>query len=166
MINFYVIYSRPEKLDKFDLYASPLSYINSRYAPNQVERFKPILHIIKTIPRAASRYAAYVSESRWVEAEPTIMKDAYFAYWYAKYALEGRFIEAEPIIMKRPSIAVDYARFIIKGRWYEAEEYIIEAPACAYYYANDVIKGRWKEAEPYIMKDPLWEQYVNTYGIE
>ena len=92
-----------------------------------------------------------------------IKKDACYACRYALYIIEGRFLEAEEYIKKDPDWACYYAKNVIKGRWIEAEEIIKNDPESAYNYAIHVIKGRWIEAEEIIKKDPEW---ANFYAKE
>ncbi len=133
MLNLYKIHNRPEKLDYFDLYASPLDKLKS-IITHKVEDFEPIMHIIKKLPREACRHAHWFMPGRWIEAEPHILTSPWHSYYYAKN--------------------------VIKGRWIEAESNIRTHPGFAFWYANDIIKGRWHEAEPYIRKDEsIWSQY-------
>jgi hypothetical protein len=117
-------------------------------------------------PEWVCRYAFYVINRRWPEAEPFIMKDPYWAFCYARDVIKGRWPEAEPFIMVDPKLASFYARDIIKGRWPEAEPLIMKDPEWAYSYAYNAIKGRWPEAEPIIMRDPKWaDKYREKFGM-
>ena len=51
-------------------------------------------------------------------------KKSRYVYWYIIEILESRWIEAEPFIMKDPGCAHHYAKDILKSRWKEAEQYI------------------------------------------
>jgi hypothetical protein len=97
MINFYGVYNGLEKLDKFDLYAAPLDKLSSIVEHN-VEDFESILHIIQKSPREACRHAQWFMPGRWIEAEPAIMTDPYYAYLYASEIIGGRWVEAEPYL--------------------------------------------------------------------
>jgi len=82
---------------------------------------------------AMSLYLNTILKSRWIEAEPEILKNL----------LSSDKTEAEFAI----SFVVTYAEKILKGRWIEAEPNILKNSAFAYLYARHVIKGRWIEAE-------------------
>ena len=61
-------------------------------------------------PESAYHYAKYVIKGKWPEAEPVIMKSAYWACLYAIDVIKGRWPEAEPIIMKDAKWACLYAQ--------------------------------------------------------
>jgi hypothetical protein len=92
MINFYRYYNG--ELD------------NQHYAPLidqlKIGKYTDDMRMIEPVLKTSVRYAffyAYYIKGRWVEAEPYIMKDPYYAYRYARCVLKDRWIEAEPYIM-------------------------------------------------------------------
>jgi len=85
-------------------------------------------------------YLALVNGERWIEAEATIMNDAYCAYTYAIH--------------------------VLRNRWKKAEATIMTDPHCAYIYASNVLRGPWLEAEETIMKNNLfWFLYKNRFDL-
>lgn len=89
MINFYRYHK--EKLDLYSLYYHPLDTTRDcKYADE-------IMHIIKKDAECACLHAR-ITDTRWPEAEPYIMKNPYFAYIYATYVMQERWLEAESMI--------------------------------------------------------------------
>jgi hypothetical protein len=98
--------------------------------------FKHLLHNMS--PAQMAEYASTVLNSRWPEAEPSIIKDPVAAYLYTRDVLNtdsfqfsnkndrNRWPEAEPIIMKHPKAAAEYAKYILRARWEQAEPYILK----------------------------------------
>ena len=84
----------------------------------------------------------------------------------ARAIICGRWLEAEPTIITDARYAYLYSLNIIKGRWLEAEPTIMTSPKYAYYYSRDIIKGRWTEAEPAIMKNSYyWHFYEGFFNL-
>jgi hypothetical protein len=93
-------------------------------------------------------YGVYSKEfpgQRWLEAEPSIAKQAKFAHEYIRKVIKARWPEAEPYIMKDSHLAVDYAENYIKGRWEEAEPFIAQNPQATYEYAKNIVGGKLPE---------------------
>ena len=69
-------------------------------------------------PEYAYKYAQYVIEGEWVEAEPIILTDQYWAFNYAKNVIKGTWKAAEPLILggKDLRFALSYATDISKIR--------------------------------------------------
>ena len=87
------------------------------------------------------------------------------SYEYARSVVNGRWFEAEPVIIKDAYWSCEYSKDVILGRWPEAEPYIMKDPSVAYLYASEIIKSRWIEAEKYIAKDNLISSlYNDTFG--
>jgi hypothetical protein len=164
MLNLYLIYNSPEKLDDYNSHISFLitSFINEvsviiKYpGPDINLDYNPIKHILKKSPGTSYDYAMYTLKDRFPEGEPTILKNAFFARMYAFDILKERWLEAEPLIMSEPVEAYFYARDILKDRWIEAEDIIIKDPWSAYSYAKYVLEKRWRAAEEYIQTDAYW----------
>lgn len=79
--------------------------------------------IIAKHPGFAIEYIEKLIQDKWPEAEPYVKNTPETAYNYA--AVTGqRFLEGEPIIKTNPFYAAMYAKYIIKHRWPEAEEVI------------------------------------------
>ena len=133
------------------------------------------------IARPYDKTKARLSQYRWREAEPIIMKDPEWAFRYTVYVINNdsnlgiRWLEAEPYIAKHQRWASRYAIEVLNKsdnlgiRWPLAEPVIKTDPENAYYYAKNVIdyKGegkRWLEAEPYIMTDADYA-FKYTYYI-
>jgi hypothetical protein len=120
MINFYKYHN--DRLHKADLYELPLRSWSPIYNKTPKEALPTIEHIISRYADESYAYAAMVKKGRWIEAEPTIMKDSLHAYLYAKEILKCRWPEAEPYIMTEMRQIFYYAKYVIKGRWVDAEE--------------------------------------------
>jgi len=69
-------------------------------------------------PEYAYKYAQYIIEGEWVEAEPIILTDQYWAFNYAKNVIKGTWKAAEPLILggKDLRFALSYATDISKIR--------------------------------------------------
>ena len=78
------------------------------------------------------------------EQQSEILKSPEYAYKYAKYVLEGEWVEAEPIILTETDWAYNYAKYVIKGRWEAVETDIMarKDPLFSLMYATDVSKIR------------------------
>ena len=76
----------------------------------------------------AFRYATEILKRRWPEGEEGIAKGIENSYFYAKFLNKNfginRFEKGEPTLMKNASYAFHYAKNILKARWIEAEPYI------------------------------------------
>ena len=107
-------------------------------------------------------YQHCISGARATSVELMFKNHARYAYFYVMRTLEGRrWIEAEPSIMKNPVYAYLYARDVIKGKWPEAEPYIITNHKIAFEYAIYAIKGRWPVIEQQMIK---WPYFWKIYG--
>ena len=62
-----------------------------------------------------------------IEKAILMSEDAYYAYVYALNNLNSKWIEAEPFIMRNSGYAYYYAKYVLKSRWKEAEPYIKES---------------------------------------
>jgi hypothetical protein len=119
MINFYLFYNKTG-LDKEE-YSLLLEQL---MCDEYTKELEPIKHIIKRMPEHAYQYTYKIIGARWLDAEPYIMTDPYFALMYALYVIRGRWCEVEPVIIKNPRLAWQYALYILKSRWIVAEPYI------------------------------------------
>lgn len=91
------------------------------------------------------KFAQFVMQDRWPEAEQIIKEDP---HWAAKYVLNV-INRDEP----KPPI-----------RWEEAEDSIMKDPWGAYRYATDILRKKWPEAEYWIRKDFVWwNQYQLSF---
>ena len=101
MINLYQLHNDPKKLDLYNLYAIPIDQMcdESLMEQDKDYDYQPVLHIIKKSPREAYLYALDEIKGRWLEAEPYIMKDTFYALCYSGNVMRERWPDAEPIIM-------------------------------------------------------------------
>ena len=69
-------------------------------------------------PEYAYKYAKYVLDGQWAEAEPILLTNLYWAFYYAQNVIEGRWEAAEPLILggKNLEFALPYATDISKIR--------------------------------------------------
>ena len=104
-------------------------------------------------------------DSRWLEAEPYIVKDSKWAYYYAVGVLRRRWPEAEPVIVKDPEWAYYYIINVLRRSWPEAELTIAKDPGWGYFYAQYVLRCPWPEAEPIIMQSPRWAYRYARYVL-
>lgn len=95
MLNLYNYHNNPEQLEQYCLYAHPLGYIGYVNGYEREVIYDPVLHIIKRKAIWGCWYSGYVINDRWVDGEPTIMKDSQSAYYYAKHVIKDRWVEAE-----------------------------------------------------------------------
>lgn len=79
--------------------------------------------IIAKHPLFALDYIEKLIQDKWPEAESYVKDDPHSAYNYAA-ASRQRFLEGEPAIKTNPFYAALYAKYILKRRWPEAEEAI------------------------------------------
>jgi hypothetical protein len=161
MINFYKLYNKTG-LDKEE-YSLLLEQLLDEEYTKELELIK---HIIKIMPEHAYQYAYKIIGTRWLEAEPYIMEDSYFALMYAQYVIRGRWKELESSIITNPRLVWQYALYILQSRWIEAEPCIMKVPIYASYYSAVIMRERWIEAEPYIkLEEYTWRQYCQEFGI-
>jgi len=110
--------------------------------------------------------------SNYSTIEEALVDEAapYWCFWYVKYVIKDRWLEAEPIIVQDAWYAYQYAEWVLKGRWLEAEPTIMKDMQITYWYVRDVIQGCWPEAEPIIMKEKYWwkqyQEFLNTLEKE
>ena len=161
MLNFYNFHNK--KLDRHDQLFDEIQIWNHK---KYGYPFQYLPNIIKRIPRDACIYVDTNIKGRWIEAEPIIMRNSYYAYRYARYTLKCRWPEAEPHILMSPWNSCEYAIYVIKGRWPEAEPIIMMKTNFACKYAEHVLKERWIEAEPYMDKDDMtYSFYKDVFNI-
>jgi hypothetical protein len=161
MLNFYDLHNK--KLDKYDQFFDEIHSWNNRIYRHD---FPHLPNIVKRIPRDAYRYSCCMNNySRWIEAEPVIMKNSYYAYRYARDIIKGRWPEAEPHILMNSWHSYEYAKYVIMGRWPEAEPIIMKSTQ-APQYARDILKERWLEAEPYMDKKCItYSLYKDAFNL-
>lgn len=156
MLNVYDKFTKPNELKSYNEnypYLAALQKLvsvhNAEGIPEDVEKLMSankakLLHY----PLGAAYYAAYVMQSRWEEAEPTIMRDG----------------EA---IMKYVSQVINDGDDDSHIRWEDAEPYLKEYPLYAAEYALLILQRRWKEAEPFIKQDEeVWDDYIIMLGSD
>ena len=162
---FQIHYETSQCMDAMD---KPYSYQKLLAIVPELKQLEPsIEHLIKS--SFDLRYIMiFHNDKRWIEAEPYIMKNPWYAHRYAFSVIKGRWPEAEPYILKNLDRALVYARDCIGGRWPELESNLLsEGIEHILWYAASVIKGRWPKAEPAIMKDPenaIWYARVVIKG--
>lgn len=90
-------------------------------------------------------------------AEKKILESSGLSCKYALYIIEGRWPEAEDKIAKDPSSALIYANDVIKGRWPKGEDAIYRSsdPVSVYYdYVEPYINGPDEKFEKMVEKYP------------
>lgn len=109
-----IVESREDQIRAMALYFIALDKKNAKEEGLTPEQEKEILKA----PEYAYKYAKYVLEDEWVEAEPILLTNLYWAYNYAKNVIQGRWEAAEPLIMagEFPEFALSYALDISKIR--------------------------------------------------
>jgi hypothetical protein len=88
---------------------------------------------------------------------------------YSIFYIESRWEEAEQTILynnTKPYNLAVYATFIIGGRWPEAEPIIMTDPKTMYCYVCDVLKERWMDAEEYWAKQNVAKDSSDDYELK
>jgi len=127
------------KLDLHQMIKRAKPVICKSFDFSELEQYSSMSELLNDMPieklaEYAYKYALYVLQGRFPEAEFLISQNAIYAYLYAKYVLKDRFPEAEPLIAQCAVHAYEYALFVLQSRFIEAEPLIARDLSSAYLY--------------------------------